>query len=174
MPPQQAPPVRAPGAQPTIGDWTSTILTKFIQDLLRNQPPDFLPLLKAENVQVSETLTLLDKLVTANADFKAVGKPGNSAFEHTWANFGGGWGVAAYYRDILGWVHLRGIISSGTVGQSALTLPPGYWPAVNETFSVISNNAIGRVDVQTNGQVIPQSPSSNIWVSLSGIQFRTT
>jgi len=164
-----------PFGNDTIGDWTPAILTKWIRDLFLNQPPDFLPNLKSEEMTVTQKLTLRDKLVVAREpDFKKVGSAGAAGFEHSWVNFDAGWQVAGYWRDPLGWVHLRGLVKSGTVGSSAFTLPPGFRPKLSEPFAVISNGAVGRVDVQSDGQVIPQLPSNNAYVSLSNIRFRTS
>lgn len=158
-----------------IGDWTQTVLVKFIRDLFQNQPPDFLPLLKAEEIQVTRTLRLGETItLLREPSFRKIGDTGQPGFLNSWVNFDGGWGPAAFWRDPLGIVHLRGLIKSGTVGQPAFNLPPGFRPAVNETFSVLSNGALGRVDVLTDGSVSPMSPSNNAYVSLSGITFRTT
>lgn len=161
--------------QDTIGDWTPSILTKWIRDLFQNTPPDFLPLLRAEEIQVDRVLTLRDRLVLSKEpNFRPVGGTGQPAFESSWVNFAAGWQVAGFWRDPLGWINLRGVIKSGTVGNAAFTLPPGFRPLLSEAFPVISNSAIGYVQVLANGQVIPTTPSSNTWVSLSGIRFRTT
>lgn len=158
-----------------IGDWTQTILVKFIRDLFQNQPPDFLPLLKAEEIQVTKKLTLGESLTLAREPkFRNIGDTGQPAFANSWVNYGSGWQVAGFWRDPLGIVHLRGLIKSGTVGSAAFTLPPGFRPPLAETFAVLSNGALGRVDVASDGTVTPMTPSNNTYVSLSGIQFRTT
>lgn len=158
----------------TLANWTPTILTKWIRDLFLNQPPDFLPSLKVEEIQVDKTLTLRDRLSIGNEpNFRQIGTVGNPAFANAWVNFGSNWQVAAFWRDPLGWVHLRGIIKSGTVGSTAFTLPPGYRPPLSETFVVRSNATTGGVDVLADGQVQPVTPSNNTYVSLSGISFRT-
>jgi hypothetical protein len=158
-----------------IGDWTTTILVKFIRDLFQNQPPDFLPLLKAEEIVVTKRITLGESIVLSREPgFRKVGGTGQPAFVNSWVNFAAGWQVAGFWRDPLGLVHLRGLIKSGTVGSTAFTLPPGFRPSVSETFATISNGAVGKVDVITDGTVVPTTPSNNTYVSLSGIQFRTT
>lgn len=159
----------------TIADWTPALLTKWLRDILQTQPPDFLPNLKAENITVTTKLTLRDELVVAREpNFKKIGNSGAPAFENSWVNYGSGWQEAGYWRDPLGWVHLRGLTKSGTVGSPMFTLPPGFRPKLSETFIVSSNSATGRVDVQSDGKVIAQSPSSNAYVSLSNVRFRTS
>lgn len=158
-----------------IGDWSQTILVKFIRDLFQNQPPDFLPLLKAEEIAVTKKLTIADELaITREPKFREIGATGQPGFTNSWVNYGSGWQNAGFWRDPLGNVRLRGLIKSGTVGSAAFTLPPGFRPFISETFGTISNAAIGKVDVQTDGTVVPTTPSSNVYVSLSGITFRTS
>lgn len=161
--------------QGTIGDWTPELLTKWLRDLFLTQPPDFLPNLKSEQLSVSSKLTVLDKIVMAREpEFRRIGSTGSPTFENSWVNFGAGWQVAGFWRDAFGWVHLRGLIKSGTVGSNAFTLPPGYRPKLSEAFGVDSNSAYGRVEVLADGSVIPKTPSNNAYVSLSGIKFRTS
>ncbi len=162
-------------AEDTIGAWSPSLLTKFIRDLFQNQPPDFLPHLRAEEITVDRKLTLRDVIAFGREpNYRAVGGTGQPAFANSWVNFGSDWADAAFWRDPLGFVHIRGLIKSGVVGSAAFTLPPGFRPKVNEPFVAVSNGAIGRVDVLTDGTVVPASPSNNTWVALSGIHFRTS
>jgi hypothetical protein len=95
-----------------------------------------------------------------------------STFTNSWVNYGGDFFNASYIQDPGGFVHLRGVIKSGSVGSSAFTLPTGYRPtSSNGLFVVISNDSVGRVDIDTDGNVIPKSPSNNAYVSLEGIVF---
>lgn len=158
----------------SIKDWTPTILTKFIRDLLNNNPPDFLPNLNAVNITATGALVVKDKMeYTKEARFRLIGGTGQPAFANSWVNFAAGWQSAGFYKDPLGFVHLRGKIKSGTINTTAFTLPPGHRPVVSEQFPVASNGAFGVVDVLSDGTVVP-SVGSNVYVSLSGIRFRTT
>lgn len=94
-----------------------------------------------------------------------------SAFTNSWANFGGSEQTAQYMKDASGFVHLRGMIKSGTITASAFTLPSGYVPAANENFVVVSNGAMGYVSINNVGAVTPNA-GSNVWVSLAGITFQ--
>lgn len=163
---------------PSSAIWTTdfqTTLTKFIQDLFLTQPPSFLPVLRAEEVQVEKRLTIRDLVsLTKEPNFRRIGDAGQAPFMNSWVNFGTSDAPAAFWRDPLGWVYLRGLIKNGAVGSAAFTLPPGFRPPLRETFVTISNGAVGRVDVQADGLVIPQAPSNNTYVSLAGIRFRTS
>ncbi|MEZ4382396.1 MAG: hypothetical protein R3A79_13680 [Nannocystaceae bacterium] len=91
-----------------------------------------------------------------------------------WVNYGGGYNEAAYYRDRQGRVHLRGLVRSGVVGGNAtiFVLPNGYRTQARELRVVQTVDRVGRVDITTDGRVIPYNVG-NGWVSLDGISFRT-
>ena len=93
-------------------------------------------------------------------------------FLNSWVNFDATtFNAAGYYKDGFGIVHLRGLVKTGTVALAIFTLPAGYRPVKTELFSVVSNNAFGRVDVDTGGNVI-LTIGSNAFASLDGITFR--
>lgn len=74
---------------------------------------------------------------------------------NSWANFGSPHSPAGYLVDALGFVHLRGLIKSGTAGSNAFVLPTGYQPANEVIIAVMANNgaATGYLAVQTDGTV---------------------
>ena len=99
-------------------------------------------------------------------------------FQDGWVNYskGTGYNHASYFRDSQGVVHLRGLVKSGKAGRAAtiFTLPDGYRPVARELFAVCTYpNTIGRVDVLTDGRVIPEKADSG-WVSLDGLTFRAS
>jgi hypothetical protein len=111
-----------------------------------------------------------NKKITGNQGFEpAFIAP---TFTSSWTNLGAGTEAAGYVKDADGFVILRGLITGGTVGNSAFTLPTGYRPANNESFPVNSNSAFGAVQVTSAGLVNILSPSTNTWVALSGIRFK--
>ena len=85
-----------------------------------------------------------------------------------------------YYRDAFGRCHLRGAVRGGLNGNAAFTLPDNCRPIraqggnspMAELFAVDCNGSMGRVDVMTDGRVIPMAPSNTTFVSLGGISFR--
>jgi hypothetical protein len=92
---------------------------------------------------------------------------------NSWTNFGGGNPAAGYMKDALGFVHLRGMVGSGTVGAAILTLPVGYRPALSSArFAAVSNAVFGYVSIDNAGNVVLQT-GSNVWVQLDGITFDT-
>jgi phage minor structural protein len=92
-----------------------------------------------------------------------------------WVNYGSGYETAGYYKDALGFIHLKGVIKSGTMGAAAFTLPAGYRPSYKKMFIVPTAGGAGRVDIDTSGNVIVVSYGSatNGYVSLDGIEFNT-
>jgi len=90
---------------------------------------------------------------------------------NNWVNYGAIWNPAGYMKDSLGFVHLRGLIKLGTVGQPAFVLPAGYRPSKILLFPAASNNAFGDVKIESDGSVKPYV-GSNVWFSLEGIIFK--
>jgi len=158
----------------SIGNWSTTQLVKFIKDILENQPPRNLPTLITGDATVTGTLSLKgDVSFPGNSNFHVVGATGEPGFANSWVNWGAPNFSAGFWKDPFGFVHLQGVIKSGTVGSSAFTLPPGYRPSATAgPFAVISNGAVGRVDVGADGTVTPITPSNNTYVSLHGVFFQ--
>lgn len=95
----------------------------------------------------------------------------NATYTNSWVSYGSPWSAARYMKDDLGVVHLDGLIASGTIGTSAFTLPAGFRPAYQQIYTALCNpNAIGRLDILTNGQVQPAA-GSNVFFSLAGVTF---
>jgi hypothetical protein len=102
---------------------------------------------------------------------KKVGDSGNAVFSGTWVNFGGTNESAQYMKDLMGFVHIGGVVKSGTIGTVIFTLPAGYRPEEAKIFAVASNGALGICTVNPDGTVVASS-GSNVYFSLSGITFR--
>lgn len=164
-----------PLPQDKIGDWSSTELIKVVKDIIDRQPPPHLPAVVIGDGTVTGALNLKGPLVVPNQTFIEFGKSGTPAYEHGWVDYGAPYFAPGYWKDPLGFIHLRGVIKSGTVGSSAFTLPPGARPISHPgPFIVLSNGAAGRVDIGTDGTITPIAPSSNVYVVLDGIYFRLT
>jgi hypothetical protein len=94
---------------------------------------------------------------------------------NSWVVFDTSWPMAAYAKDDrTGLVYLRGLIKSGTISTTLpiFILPFGYRPMYQHLFPTLSNAAIGRLDVNSLGLVIP-SAGNNTYFSLNGVVFDT-
>lgn len=76
-----------------------------------------------------------------------------------WLNWGAPYQFAQY-RRVGDEVQLRGVIKSGTIGQSAFTLPVGFRPPANTQFAVETNNTHGCIDIKSAGDVVINSGSN--------------
>jgi hypothetical protein len=92
---------------------------------------------------------------------------------NSWANKGAGFATCAYRRLPGNLVMLRGTIDTGTPGNVAFTLPPGFRPSSsgNLEFGVAANGGYGQVTVgAATGNVRPDTMTGT-WISLDGIVF---
>jgi hypothetical protein len=95
-----------------------------------------------------------------------------------WAAYGSGFAPPGFWKDKEGVVHLRGLVGNPAPvpinGTLLCTLPPGYRPSGGtHIFSVTNNNQMARIDIAADGSVIIASITSNVWLNLTGISFRT-
>jgi hypothetical protein len=105
----------------------------------------------------------------AYVDAYFTGPTAVSVFTNSWVNFNAGSEATARYSKVGSIVILEGIIKSGTIGQPAFTLPAGYRPprriiAVCGTDGGGTATDAARLDIETDGDVIPQS-GSNSYIS---------
>lgn len=107
----------------------------------------------------------------AGEEWREVGAAGEPAFANSWVNYDGSRESAAFYK--LGdRVYLKGVIKNGSaVNTTAFTLPVGYRPAKELWFAVMSNGAIGRLEVGADGAVRPATGSTAHY-TLDGVSFR--
>jgi len=88
---------------------------------------------------------------------------------NSWANVGGGNQTAQYrINSRTGNVELGGLITGGTSGVAAFTLPAGFRPYLNQAFGTQGG---GTVVVSSAGSVIVTPVGASIW--LSGISFQS-
>jgi len=105
-----------------------------------------------------------------------VGQVGEPAFENSWHNYAAGSiETAAFYKDIVSVVHLKGYITGGTAAL-VFTLPAGYRPK-NDTYFASVNAAGGAspvwIAIYANGSVYAVQPSGCcVQHTLDGIEYR--
>lgn len=99
-----------------------------------------------------------------------------ATLQNSWVDFGAPYAGASYTKDAEGWVHLRGLIASGTTG-TIFALPSGYRPTTQLLIGTWGHNGSAivpqRLTITTAGNV-NQDPSGavNSWLTLENIRFR--
>lgn len=129
------------------------------------QIPEFTP---EQNAAYSRNLHELE-----DSGWHEIGESGKPAFQNSWVNFsagGIGFASAAFLKDGLGFVHIKGLVKSG-VAAVIFTLPTGCRPQGEEVFGVDTDTGHGRVDVAVNGEVTYVSGGTGNF-QLSGITFK--
>lgn len=88
-----------------------------------------------------------------------------------WVNAGTIYATACYMKDSLGFVHLRGVIKDGIIGNVAFILPVGYRPASTAMIGTVASSAFGLLVIDASGNVTPAT-GNNTYFSLDNITFR--
>ena len=105
--------------------------------------------------------------------YHVIGEAGEPMFQNGWTN-NPGYATAAFAKDPLGVVHLRGAID-GSGGTVAFTLPLGYRPADDLIpVGVAGGPTAATVDIQPDGDVSPScnpSAACSVVVGLDSITF---
>lgn len=110
--------------------------------------------------------------IRAGEPWHLVGGGGEPAFQNSWVNYGGAYATAAFMKDALGFVHLRGTMKSGTMSATAFQLPAGYRPTATLTFATYGSAAVpGISNIDSSGNVLPWN-GANVAFCLDGITFR--
>ena len=91
---------------------------------------------------------------------------------NSWVNFGDGFAPVKYWKGPDNMVHIGGLIKNGVTSEGAVifTLPSGFRPEFKEIFTITQNNAVGRIDVNDNGNVLVVKAGA-VFTSLAGISF---
>lgn len=90
--------------------------------------------------------------------------------QNSWVDYGSVYAGLSYYKTLDNVVVLQGSVKSGT-GGLIFTLPAGYRPSAQRVFPIVSNNAFGRIDIGSDGNVVA-NVYNNASVALDGIVFR--
>jgi hypothetical protein len=90
----------------------------------------------------------------------------------TWVNFNSGYSPAGYYKDPMGFVHLRGLVVSGTANTTIFTLPVGSRPPYINNLIASVNGAATNLIIGSDG-TIASSGGATGGVYLDGIIIPT-
>jgi hypothetical protein len=96
-----------------------------------------------------------------------------ATFTNSWQDVGGGYGSVAYLQDLSGFIHLRGVVTGGTLNTTIFTLPVGFRPQNTLVFPSISGSFFCSIQITSDGQVTQINSFSNSALSLANIIFDT-
>jgi hypothetical protein len=100
-----------------------------------------------------------------------VGAPGEPPFQNSWTNESAATETtAAFYKDPLDVVHLKGIVIGGA--GAVFTLPAGYRPSKVGCWATWRNGAIAYVCFYTSGAIVQNGGSGTGAMLLDGLTFR--
>jgi hypothetical protein len=100
-----------------------------------------------------------------------IGAPGEPAFQNAWTNNSVALETtAAFYKDPLDVVHLKGIVTDGSA--TVFTLPAGYRPSKIGCWAGWRNGAIALICFQPNGIITQAGGSATGAMLLDGLTFR--
>ena len=100
-----------------------------------------------------------------------IGASGEPAFQNGWVNESAATQTtAAFYKDPLDVVHLKGIVISGT--GTVFTLPPGYRPAKAGCWAAWRNGTIAYICFYPTGNITQGGGSATGAMLLDGLTFR--
>ena len=93
--------------------------------------------------------------------------------KNNWVQYGISHNPPQYSITHDGIVRLRGLIKNGTTtpGTVLFTLPKTFRSEFIVLIDTISNNLIGKVDIEPSGDVVIRV-GSNTWLSLDNISFQ--
>jgi hypothetical protein len=108
---------------------------------------------------------------SASEPFREVGAPGQPLFQGGCHNSGSTFSTAAFYKDSMNIVHLKGLVTCPGAGFStAFTLPPGYRPP-QDSVVPRSGSEIESY-ISTAGEVWINCPGGGCGMALDGFTFR--
>lgn len=124
-------------------------------------------------VSSNKTVTLASPTITGAIPQEAWIAP---TLLNGWVNFESSYQTARYMKDSMGFVHVQGLIRSGTTsaGTALLTLPIGFRPSQRLIFPVVTSAySFGSCEVHETGNIIITSGNTSFpYLSLDSITFK--
>ena len=115
--------------------------------------------------------TYFDSLYAPALVWHDVGGAGEPVFTNSWVNYDTStYHAAGFCKDVLGFVHVRGLIKSGASTSIAFTLPVGYRPSKQMGFAALSPS-FAQVVVSASGTVILTGADVGTYSYLDVIHF---
>lgn len=94
--------------------------------------------------------------------------------QNSWVWYGSSYERPAFFKDAMGFVHLRGLLKNGTLNTAMFTLPVGYRPARRVVAPGVCNSShFVRIDITTTGEVgtVAAANDDAGYVSIDSISF---
>jgi hypothetical protein len=132
---------------------------------------------KVKRLAKQQAKKQIRKQVLNTEAYREVGAAGQPDFLNDWENAGFGAATAAFYKDALGVVHLKGTIRTETGnGGVAFTLPAGYRPSQELLMPMAASFSYPEAGlvVHEDGRVVPacNTPGNDCFGGISGLSFR--
>jgi hypothetical protein len=110
---------------------------------------------------VADSLTI-DKVDLPTQTSSAIPSWTAVTFQNSWGNLGSGNATAAYFKDAIGIVHLKGIVTGGAAGTTMFALPAGYRPLESHQWAggaYTTANVFAAMRLDANGNVYCYTPT---------------
>ena len=122
---------------------------------------------------MSNGVTINQGAYEPDTAYHEVGAVGEPAFANGWSNFDSGYCTVGFRMDADGWVHVKGMAKSGTMGLAIFTLPFGYRPKKEYFCPAMANTGVpAYCKVAPNGQLsISSASGTNAWVTFNLCRF---
>jgi hypothetical protein len=150
---------------------------KQVKKITKKQVTALAPGLSVANAETLAGRSAGEFAAAASEPWHEVGAPGEPGFQNGYNEFPDG--PVGFYKDPLGIVHLKGVMTAAVTEVAAFTLPAGYRPGqVLRLPGVFSHALVGGqeiaaiVRVRPNGEVEPECHPQCTPVGLDGITFR--
>lgn len=111
------------------------------------------------------------KLQGLEESWHLVGGSGEPDFSDGWSNIGGTEATVGFKKDIFNTVYLKGVSTNTHSEVVVFTLPTGYRPLADMSFSNAYNDELICIKVCSNGNV-EITTATPVNVSLCGISFK--
>jgi hypothetical protein len=152
---------------------TSALNKKKVKKIAKKQVKKLAPGLSVANADALGGKPPSTFASATSEPYHEVGTPGEPPFQSGWTNTEPGVSTAAFYKDSLGVVHLKGVIAGGGNGNTAFTLPTGYRPSQGLLLpAAAAPTQAGQLLISPSGSVAPACDVTPCIVGMDGVGFR--
>ena len=117
-----------------------------------------------QDTSLDEAVAMSSKAAAAQPAWTA------ASLVNDWVNYNAFYSQAGYLKDTLGFVHIRGIVKSGTA-DLIFTLSEDYRPLKITIFTITRNDLFANLIVNSDGTVVGTAAATSL--IMDGIVFST-